>query len=189
MRVKLVAIALLTGALMMSATVPAHAFGSGRQKTPEEEAAEQLKKATKKYNQGLDKMEKAKMHLAKGDTTKARKDFERAAKKYKEAIDLHPEYPEALNNLAYSMRLTGYYDIALEYYDRAIELRPDFVQAHEYRARAYLALDRVDDAVAEYEYLLEQGEDELATELKETIDAWVLAKVEGRKVSAERSGW
>jgi len=167
----------------------AHALGSGKKQTPEEEAAEQVKKAEKKYNDGVDKMKKAEEHLAKGDTTKARKDFEKAARKYGEAIDLHPDFPEALNNLAYSLRLTGRYAEALMHYDRAIDLRPDFMQAHEYRARAYLALDMVKEAKTEYEWLLEQGETEEAEELKKSIDAWVMAKADGRKVSVEKSGW
>jgi tetratricopeptide (TPR) repeat protein len=178
-------------ALTVSVTLCAsdsHALGSGK-KTPEEEAAEQVKKAERKYNDGVDKMANAEKHLVKGDTTKARKDFEKAARKYSEAIDLHPDFPEALNNLAYSLRLTGRYDEALIHYDRAIELRPDFVQAHEYRARAYLAMDMVKEAKGEYEWLLEQGETEEAGALKESINRWVMAKADGRRVSVEKSGW
>jgi hypothetical protein len=59
MTVKLLAEAILAGAVTLATTIPAHAIGSGRQQTPEEEAAEQLKKATEKHNDGVEKVEKS----------------------------------------------------------------------------------------------------------------------------------
>ena len=61
------------------------------------------------------------------------------------------------------------------------------MKAHEYRARAYLAMDRVKDAKAEYQLLVKLGEEE-SEELKKAIDAWVLARADGRTISVEKGG-
>jgi tetratricopeptide (TPR) repeat protein len=159
-------------------------------KSPEEQTDEKLQKATTRYNEGTDWMRRADSLMAKGDRKGATKQYESAIKRFTEAVDLNPNFPEAWNNLAYSLRLTGRYEEALKHYDRAIKLKPDFMQAHEYRARAYLALDRVKDAEAEHAFLVKAGYEKEAAELQKSIDAWVLAKAEGRKVGAEKNaGW
>jgi hypothetical protein len=63
------------------------------------------------------------------------------------------------------------------------------MQAHEYRARAYLALDSIALAKADYQWLVDNQHATEAESLKVTIDAWVLARAEGRKVSVEKLGW
>jgi tetratricopeptide (TPR) repeat protein len=166
----------------------AQALGS-KEKSPEEKAAESEKKATAKYNDGVEKMNHAKELLAKGDKDKAVREFEQAAKRYKEALEYKPDFPEALNNLGYSLRLSGRYEEALANYGQALKLKPDFMEAHEYRARAYLALDSVALAKSEYVWLVENKHAEEAESLKVAIDAWVLARAEGKKVSVEKGGW
>ena len=165
-----------------------HALGS-KEKSPEEQAAENEKKATAKYNDGVKKMARAKEYLAAGKTKNATKELNKAAKRFKEAVDYTPDFPEALNNLGFSLRLTGRHQEALQHYNKAIELKPDFMEAHEYRARAYLAMDSVKLAKADYEWLVEHKHAEEAELLKEAIDAWVLAKAEGNKISVEKAGW
>ena len=128
-------------------------------------------------------------YLGEEKPDKAKKELEKAAKRFKEAVDYKPDFPEALNNLGFSLRLTGRYDEALQHYNKAIELRPDFMEAHEYRGRAYLAMDSVQLAKAEYEWLLEQKHVEEAELLKGAIDDWVMAKAEGKQVSAEKLSW
>jgi len=160
---------------------------------PADEPIDSLKEARDLYNDGVKKMEKAKKQWQESKTDKDRakavKSFEKAADKYVEALQFNPNYPEALNNLAFSLRVTGRYGEAMAHYNRAIELRPDFMQAHEYRARAFLALDSVAQAQGEYQWLIDHKHQGEADTLKVAIDAWVLAKAEGRKVSVEKLGW
>ena len=174
--------------LVAMAFSQAHALGS-KEKSPEEKAAENDKKATSKYNDGVAKMKRADELLAQGDRPKAQKEMEQATKRFAEAIEYKPDFPEALNNLGYSLRITGRYEESLRHYNRAIELRPDFMQAHEYRARAYLAMDSVSRAQSDYQWLVDHKYAAEADTLKMTIDAWVLARAEGRKVSVEKLGW
>ena len=47
----------------------------------------------------------------------------------------------------------------------------------------------VAQAQAEHQWLVDHKHQAEADSLKVTIDAWVLAKAEGRKVSAEKLGW
>ncbi len=73
-----------------------------------------------------------------------------AIKEYERALDLGGRFPEAFNNLAYCYRKIGMLDKSIELYKVAIQLRPIFVQAHDYLARAYLA--KSDKAAALHEY-------------------------------------
>jgi tetratricopeptide (TPR) repeat protein len=175
-------------ALVLVTMGPVQAIGS-KEKSPEEEAADLEKKATAKYNDGVKKMDKAKKYLGEEKQDKAKKELEKAAGRFKEAVEYKPDFPEALNNLGFSLRLTGRYDEALQHYNKAIELRPDFMEAHEYRGRAYLAMDSVQLAKAEYEWLLEKEHLEESELLKLSIDAWVMAKALGKRVSAEKLSW
>lgn len=193
--------------LALAITAPLSASGSGsdpepigqpsdpvgESEWPADEPIDSLKEARDRYNDGVKKMEKAKKQWQEAksdkDRAKAVKSFEKAAEKYAEALQFNPNYPEALNNLAFSLRVSGRYDEAMSHYNRAIELKPDFMQAHEYRARAYLALDSVAQAQAEYQWLVDHKHQAEADSLKVSIDAWVLAKAEGRKVSVEKLGW
>ena len=165
----------------------------GESEWPEDEPVDSLIEARDLYNDGVKKMEKAKKQWQEAKTDKDRakavKSFEKAAETYAEALKFNPNYPEALNNLAFSLRVSGRYGEAMAHYNRAIELRPDFMQAHEYRARAFLALDSVAQAQTEYQWLIDHKHQGEADTLKLAIDAWVLAKAEGRKVSVEKLGW
>lgn len=174
--------------LVLVLSSQALALGS-KEKSPEEKAADNEKQATSKYNDGVAKMKKAEEILVKGDRSKAQREMEQATKRFAEAIEYKPDFPEALNNLGYSLRVTGRYEEALKHYNHAIQLKPDFMEAHEYRARAYLALDSVALAQADYQWLVDHKHQAVADTLKTAIDAWVLAKAEGKKVSVEKLGW
>ena len=48
---------------------------------------------------------------------------------FRAAIAIRPDFPEAHNNLAAVMEMTGKYPEAVQEYQRAIELRPNYTAA------------------------------------------------------------
>jgi len=120
--------------------------------------------ALRAYNQGLDHMEKAKAILIKGDSAyaynyratsdaKANKEYEKAISSFQSAINYQPTMKEAYNNLGYCYRKIGQFDKSLSAYQNAIAFDNDFAQAREYLGETYLALDSLNQALEQLEYL------------------------------------
>ena len=74
---------------------------------------EEGSQAVRLYNQGV-------------KLVRARK-FAEAQAKFMQALTETPNFAEAHNNLGYSLRMTGpkYYPIALEHFNKAIQLKPN----------------------------------------------------------------
>jgi tetratricopeptide (TPR) repeat protein len=82
---------------------------------------------------------------------KAKSEFEKSLKDFKNAAQLNPQLFQAYNGMGFAYRKTGDYAKALEMYDQAIKMAPGFYsEAVEYRAEAYLSLNRIDDARQAY---------------------------------------
>jgi tetratricopeptide (TPR) repeat protein len=88
---------------------------------------------------------------AEKTTAKAKSEYEKSLKDFKNAAKLNPQLFQAYNGMGYAFRKTGDYAKALEMYDQAIKMAPGFFpEAVEYRAEAYLALNRIEDARQAY---------------------------------------
>lgn len=117
--------------------------------------------ADEHYNKGLEHEEQARAHEKKAATAKnkqkeldkARVEYELALGEQLEATRLNPKFHEAFSSLGYACRKTGDYTGALKAYDMALMLKPDYAEAIEYRAEAYLGLNRIEDAQKAYEWL------------------------------------
>jgi tetratricopeptide (TPR) repeat protein len=118
---------------------------SAPKKSPEAAAADAM-------NSGLKRLARAEQ-LETKNPDRARKEFEAALKDFETAARLAPGNYRAHNNVGYSHRKLGQYQRALESYDRALKLAPAFSEAIEYRAEAYLGLNRVDEAKQAYMHL------------------------------------
>ena len=149
--------------VVLAAASLSFAIGS-KEKSPEEQAQDDSRKAVENYNSGVKHMEKAKEIVAKGDSAsaynyratsdaKARKEYEKAIGDFKNAIELKPEMKEAHNNLGYCYRKTGKLPESLTAYEKAIALDSNFAEAREYRAETYLALGKLDLAQQELAWL------------------------------------
>jgi tetratricopeptide (TPR) repeat protein len=151
-------------------------MSSAPRKTPEEQAVEH-------YNAGLKLRDKALALLkeaarAGGDKdraklqNKAQKEFGRAISQFRTATEKNSRFYQAHSDLGFALRKTGDYAAALESYDRALSLSPDYTPAIEYRAEAYLGLDRVEDAKKAYLTLFPSDRGR-ADELLEAMKGWV----------------
>jgi tetratricopeptide (TPR) repeat protein len=108
--------------------------------------------ATEALNSGLKRLERADQIEPK-DPKQARREYEAALKDFQRAAAAAPDNYRAHNGAGYSLRKLGNYERALESYERALTLAPTSSEAIEYRAEAYLALNRLADAKQAYMHL------------------------------------
>jgi len=133
-------------------------------KSPDAAAADAM-------NSGLKRLAKAD-ELETKNPKQARKDYEGALKDFQTAVKLAPGNYRAHNNLGYSYRKLGNYARALESYEQALKLAPTFSEAIEYRAEAYLGLNRLDEARQAYMQLFVS--DRMTSHvLMKAMKAWV----------------
>jgi tetratricopeptide (TPR) repeat protein len=187
------AVALLAAMLLATLAPVAHANGGGamsmpslperpRELTPQQQAREA-------YNDGVHEVKKGdKASAAVASASDARKKdkaqadaqarYGAALSKFQQATQLDSSLHEAWNYLGYSSRKLGHYDDALAAYDKALSLKPGYPDALEYRAEAYLALNRISDAQQAYLDLY-AGNRVLAGKLLEAMKGWVAAQRDG----------
>ncbi|HKQ98613.1 MAG TPA: tetratricopeptide repeat protein [Candidatus Polarisedimenticolia bacterium] len=171
--------------------------GGSARMTPEQQAAMH-------YNNGLKAQEKADKlsHDAESVTdpkargkaeSKAQKAYDNARSDYENAIKKDPKMYAAYGALGYVKRRTGDYNGSLESYQRALEIKPGYTPAIEYRGEAYLGLGRIEDAKAAYMQLF-SADRKRADELSAAMSKWVEAKKQNpagvdAKALEEFSGW
>lgn len=94
--------------------------------------------------------------------------FLRAIKNYKKTLELNPNYTEALTNISIIYNDLGKYEIATEYYNKAIEslknidldmgdkeeINDMFAKQHFYVAELYMRYNRCEEALIEFEKAL-----------------------------------
>ena len=140
--------------------------------------------AINSFNDGLkyrDRAWKAEKELATATDEKRiktlneiiRKSYDADIRSQRAAIENNPNMYQAHTELAYALRKTGNYDESLKSYDKALQLMPNYGEAIEYRAEAYLGLNRVNDAKDSYLMLYNGGAKDLAKELADAMQKWV----------------
>ena len=159
------------------------AFGS-KEKSPEEQAAENTRQATEKYNNGVKHMDKAKQYDRQGDSLfafnyratsedKARKEYDKAVKDFQKATSLDTTMVEAFNNLGYCLRKLGELEESLEAYNNALAIDSLYPLAREYRGELFLALSEIEKARHDLS-ILKQIDSPYADTLSRSIDFFVL---------------
>ena len=68
-------------------------------------------------------------------------------KPFQAAVKKNPALFQAWGSLGYAYRKVGNYPASLEAYGKALEIEPNYTPAIEYRAEAYLALNRLDEVI------------------------------------------
>ncbi len=103
---------------------------------------------------------------------KADKQFAKAIKRFRSAVKYEPRLYQAHGSLGYVLKQNGDFAGAMAAYNHCLELRPKYTPAIEYRAEAYLALGRLDEAREAY-LLLEKLDPEKANELEIAFRKWL----------------
>src|SRR6185436_10712183 len=104
---------------------------------------------------------------------KIRKAYESAIRAQRNAIRYDAKLYQAHGELGYALRKTGDYAAALASYDKALSIQPRYSEAIEYRAEAYLGLNRVDDARQAYMALHNGGDATRAKMLADAMTKWL----------------
>jgi tetratricopeptide (TPR) repeat protein len=130
----------LLGVCVVSALTTLPLFGAGSEKIPTPNTSPQTKQvnpAIKAYNEGVDLMQA--------------KQFAKAQAKFEEAVKLNPGFAEAHNNLAFTLRKGGSqnYQVSMEHYNKAIQLKPKLAEAYMYRGVLYAIMGRKAEAQAD----------------------------------------
>ena len=134
------------------------------------------------YNLGYEDFEKAQAEEAAGATltgakakasaAKVKALFAQARVQYEAAAKAAPSTKEAWNLIGYTSRRLGEYDTSLAAYEQALALNPTYNEAIEYRAEAYLALNRLDDVKTAYQTLFLTSRPHAAV-LMQGMQKWV----------------
>lgn len=155
------------------------------------------------YNRALKYRDKAWEYEAKATNAsdsqaekyekKAGKEYEKALTALKSAVSNDPSLYQAHSSLGYVLRKTGDYEASLAAYNRALEINPRYAEAIEYRAEAYLGLDRLAEAKDAYMELF-RTDRKRADELMEAMEGWVESRQADAgdldaSVVSEFSGW
>ena len=73
---------------------------------------------------------------------------------YDEVLAIKPQFADALNNRANTLKALRRLEEALADYDNALKVRPDFVEAFNNRGNALAEIERYDEALASYDRAL-----------------------------------
>jgi len=102
----------------------------------------------------------------------ARDAYASARTKLQSLVGRSPQFAEAWNALGYTQRKLGSLDDSLASYAKALELKPGYPEALEYRGEAYLRLNRVHDAKQAYLDLFASNR-KIAAILLESMKVWI----------------
>ena len=165
--------------------VAANAAGGGEASAPTTSTPELTPKqmAANSYNMGVRHIKKADGLAVEAGAqqdakkrakleAKSRKGYEKAIRANQDAIKFFPGMFEAHSNLGYAYRKTRAYEEGLVAYDKALELEPRYTPAIEYRAEAFLGLNRLEEAKSAYMDLF-RSDRPRADELGAAMQEWV----------------
>lgn len=127
-----------------------------QQRSPHDQAVDYYNNAEHRID-GLAKLHDEMKAAAATDPQKATKlqgklakGLENAAADLERAVKNDPQLFQAWSELGFTYRKMGKFKESLEAYDKSLQIEPGYTPALEYRAEAYLGLNRIDDARKTY---------------------------------------
>ncbi|UCE42611.1 MAG: protein kinase [Candidatus Aminicenantes bacterium] len=85
--------------------------------------------------------------------------FDEAIECFNRALELDPNYGEAINQIAYSYSDLEDFDKAIEYFERYAEVSPGDPNPYDSLGEVYFSMGRLDESMAKYKKALEVDED------------------------------
>jgi tetratricopeptide (TPR) repeat protein len=147
-----------------------------RAKSPEDQARDLYNGGVRLVEKadalGVDASHQADERKQQKMRAKAGQAYASARKKFVRATELQPSMYQAWNYLGYSSRKLGNHEGALVAYERALQLKPDYAEAIEYRGHAYLGLNRLSEAKDAYLALYSSNR-KLAAQLLAGMQEWI----------------
>src|SRR5216684_2535659 len=152
-----------------------------QQRSPHDQAVDYYNNAEHRID-GLAKLHDEMKAAAATDPQKAAKlqgklakGLENAAADLERAVKNDPSLFQAWSELGFTYRKMGKFKESLEAYDKALQISPDYTPALEYRAEAYLGLNRLDEAKKTYTDLF-SGDRPKADALLLSMKSYVAAR-------------
>lgn len=173
--------------LAFATAAPAHADGPGAVRPPAQPSSAKPVlsevRAIEAYNLGYAAVHRADHATALAEASSAPDEkrrslrtaadqYEESLRHFEEAVRLDAYLYEAFTYLGYANRKLGRHTRALEAYEHALELNPDYSYAIEYQGQAYLGLNRIEEARLNYLrlYALNKGQ---AKKLLQAMQSWL----------------
>ena len=88
-----------------------------------------------------------------------KKEYDQAIASFREALQIQPEYPDALDNLGKVLDATGKHAEAMADFDKAIKIAPNNAAAYADRGMALFHEGRYEEAAASYRQAIEHHKD------------------------------
>lgn len=158
--------------------IPSPSLDDGTDSSAPKAAASAQDTAT--YNDALALMKKGD---DLGAQDGAREAYGSARVKLQSLVGRSPQFAEAWNALGYTQRKLGSYDDSLASYAKALDLKPGYPEALEYRGEAYLRLNRIQEAKQAYLDLFASNR-KIAATLLESMQDWLKAQQDSHAVAA-----
>jgi tetratricopeptide (TPR) repeat protein len=163
------AIVLLTSASLLAAPLAWSIPSAGLDDSSSAPQAAPAAQDTKVYSDALALMKKGDALAGQPAATDA---YASARTKLQSLVGRSPQFAEAWNALGYTQRKLGSLDDSLASYAKALELKPGYPEALEYRGEAYLRLNRLHDAKQAYLDLFASNR-KIAAILLESMKVWI----------------
>lgn len=85
--------------------------------------------------------------------------IDEAIARYRQSLEIKPNYEEALNNLGHALAEKGLHAEAIPYYRQALKIKPDLLEAHNNLGNALSEVRQIKEAIDHFNFVLEREPD------------------------------